>query len=432
MSAEANVAPTGVELPDGGGADGSGGMWQAARDNLKSGNLGVLPVVLGELGIVLFFGLTATNFFTASNFVNVILQMAGVTMIAFGVVFVLLLGEIDLSIGYLSGIAAVAAAEFQLPGTSHDFAGWIAILLALAIVAVIGFGQGVVVAKVGVPSFVVTLAGLLIWQGVILRVLELRGVIIIEDNWINNTATYYFSANLSWLIAAAITLLAAVGALGGLVGHRQAGLALRPGLAIAKVAGVAVASFGIVAICNHATRPAKCPEGTPLSVTCTQSVGLPLAGLLMIIFLVVLTYLAKRTTFGRHVYAVGGNAEAARRAGISVARIRITVFMLSAVMAGVGGIILSARLQSVNLNVGGGTLLLDSISAAVIGGVSLFGGRGEVRGALLGSLVIATIANGLNIGGYSTGTIYMVTGIILLLAVTLDTIARRLQMKSGR
>ena len=257
-------------------------------------------------------------------------------------------------------------------------------------------------------------------------------MIIIEDNWINNTATYYFSANQSWLIAAAITLLAALGALGGLVGHGRAGLALRPGIAIAKVAGVALASFGTVAICNHATRPTACPEGTPLSETCTKSVGFPLAGLLMVIFLVGLTYLAKRTTFGRHVYAVGGNAEAARRAGISVARIRITVFMLSAVMAGVGGIILSARLQSVNLNVGGGTLLLDSISAAVIGGVSLFGGRGEVRGALLGSLVIATIANGLNIGGYSTGTIYMVTGIILLLAVTLDTIARRLQMKSGR
>ena len=163
MSADANVAPTGVELPDGGGA--GPGMWQTARDNLKSGNLGVLPVVLGELAIVLFFGLTATNFFTASNFVNVILQMAGVTMIAFGVVFVLLLGEIDLSIGYLSGIAAVTAAELQLPGTSHDFAGWIAILVALAVVATIGFGQGVVVAKVGVPSFVVTLAGLLIWQG---------------------------------------------------------------------------------------------------------------------------------------------------------------------------------------------------------------------------------------------------------------------------
>jgi D-xylose transport system permease protein len=432
VSAGADVVTPGVPLPDGGGAEGSGGLLQATRDNLKSGNLGVLPVVLGELAIVLFFGLTATNFFTASNFVNVILQMAGVTMIAFGVVFVLLLGEIDLSIGYLSGIAAVTAAELQLPGTSHDFAGWIAILGGLAVVAAIGTGQGLIIAKIGVPSFVVTLAGLLIWQGVILRVLELRGVIIIEDNWITNTATYYFSERQSWLIAAVITLLYAVGALGGLLGHRRVGLALRPGLAIAKVVGVAVASFGIVAICNHATRPTACPEGTPLSETCTQSVGLPLAGLLMVIFLVALTFLAKRTTFGRHVYAVGGNAEAARRAGISVARIRILVFMLSGLMAGVGGIILSARLQSVNLNVGGGTLLLDSISAAVIGGVSLFGGRGEVRGALLGSLVIATIANGLNIGGYSTGTIYMVTGIILLFAVTLDTVARRLQVKSGR
>ncbi len=196
--------------------------------------------------------------------------------------------------------------------------------------------------------------------------------------------------------------------------------------------GVGVAAFGTVAVCNHAQRPVACPEGTPLIENCYQSQGLPLAGLVMVVFLVGLTYLAKRTTFGRHVYAVGGNAEAARRAGINVARIRIIVFGISSVMAGIGGIVLAARLQSVNLNVGGGTLLLDSISAAVIGGVSLFGGRGEVRGALLGSLVIATIANGLNIGGYSTGTIYTVTGIILLLAVTLDTIARRLQVKSGR
>jgi D-xylose transport system permease protein len=206
----------------------------------------------------------------------------------------------------------------------------------------------------------------------------------------------------------------------------------RPWMAIAKLVGVAVACFGTVAICNHASRPAACAPGTPLTVNCTQSLGLPLAALLMVIFLVGLTFLAKRTTFGRHVYAVGGNAEAARRAGINVARVRILVFAISGIMAGVGGLILAARLQSVNLNVGGGTLLLDSISAAVIGGVSLFGGRGEVRGALLGSLVIATIANGLNIGGYSTGTIYTVTGAILLAAVTLDTIARRLQERSGR
>jgi D-xylose transport system permease protein len=413
-------------------ADEPAGWWQSVRDNIRSGNLGVLPVVLGEIAIVAFFAFTATNFFTAQNFVNVILQMAGVTMIAYGVVFVLLLGEIDLSIGYVSGIAALTAAELQLASSNHDYPGYVAILAALGVVAVIGIAQGAFVALVGVPSFVVTLAGLLIWQGVILKVLELRGVIIIEDDWINKTATHYFSATTSWIIAIVITGAYALGALGGAIGQRRAGLAIRPWYALAKVAGVAVACFGTVAICTHATRPTACPEGTPLTETCTRPLGLPLAGLLMVIFLVGLTYLAKRTTFGRHVYAVGGNAEAARRAGINVPRVRILVFMISGIMAGVGGIILSARLQSVNLNVGGGTLLLDSISAAVIGGVSLFGGRGEVRGALLGSLVIATIANGLNIGGYSTGTIYTVTGVILLLAVTLDTIARRLQVKAGR
>ena len=266
----------------------------------------------------------------------------------------------------------------------------------------------------------------------ILQVLELRGVIIIETNWINYVATYYFSANVGWLIAAIITGAYAVVELGGAIGQRRAGLPFRPSMPIVKLAGVAAACFGTVAICNHATRPAACPEGTPLTVNCTQSQGLPLAALLMLVFLVGLTFLAKRTTFGRHVYAVGGNAEAARRAGINVARIRILVFMISGIMAGVGGMVLAARLQSVNLQAGGGTLLLDSISAAVIGGVSLFGGRGEVRGALLGSLVIATVANGLNIGNYSTGTIYIVTGVILLLAVTLDSVARRLQERSGR
>jgi D-xylose transport system permease protein len=279
---------------------------------------------------------------------------------------------------------------------------------------------------------VVTLAGLLIWQGVILKVLQTRDTIIIEDNWINYAATYYFSATVSWLIAAGITLLYGIVTIGGVLGKRRAGLDAGASTAGLKFAGVAIAAFGTVAICNHAQRPTACPQGTPLTETCYESLGLPLAALLMVIFLVGLTYLAKRTSFGRHVYAVGGNAEAARRAGINVARVRTIVFVISSVMAGIGGIVLAARLQSVNLNQGGGTLLLDAISAAVIGGVSLFGGRGEVRGALLGALVIATIANGLNIGGYSNGAIYIVTGVILLFAVTLDTIATRLQAKSGR
>ena len=417
MSSEADVVAPGIGLPGGDEIEASAGLWQRTLDNVKSGNLGVLPIVVGLVLIVTFFSFKATNFFTADNFNNVIVQMAGVTMLAFGVVFVLLLGEIDLSIGYLSGIAALTVAELQLPGSGHEYPALVAIAIAVGVCALIGAAQGTVVALVGVPSFVVTLAGLLIWQGVILQVLEIKGVIVIESNWINNTSVYFFSPAAGWIMAAVVTGLYAVFTLGSVLGKRRAGVAIRsPLLVVARVVGVAVAAFGTVAICNHADVPQ----------------GLPLAGLLVVIFLVGLTFLAKRTAFGRHVYAVGGNAEAARRAGINVARIRILVFTISGAMAGVGGVILAARLNSVDLNVGGGTLLLDAISAAVIGGVSLFGGRGEVRGAVLGALVIVTVTNGLNTAGFKTGTIYIVTGVILLLAVTLDTVARRLQVKAGR
>jgi D-xylose transport system permease protein len=386
-------------------------------DNIKSGNLGIIPIVLGLVLIVVFFSIKTPVFFTADNFNNIIVQTTGTAMLAYGVVFVLLLGEIDLSIGYLSGIAAVTVAELQLPASGHQYPGLVAILCAVALCAVVGGVQGAVVARVGVPSFVVTLAGLLIFQGVILQVLEVRGTILIQDKWINDTATYYFTESVGWFIAGIVTGVFALGTLGSVVGRLRAGIEIRKPLLIAgRVLGVAGATFGTVAISNHARVPS----------------GLPLAGVLTVIFLLGLTYLAKRTTFGRHVYAVGGSAEAARRAGINVARIRILVFMISGAMAGVGGVILAARVNSVDLNVGGGTLLLNAISAAVIGGTSLFGGRGEVRSALIGSLVIATVSNGLDTAGYKTGTIYVVTGVILLLAVTLDTVARRLQVRAGR
>jgi D-xylose transport system permease protein len=425
VPADVEIAAPGIGLPPEQEAEAPAGLWRRALDNLRTGNLGVLPIVIGLLLIVIFFTVKTPVFFSANNFNNIIIQLAGTCMLAYGVVFVLLLGEIDLSIGYLSGLAAVAVAELQLPGTDHDFpfsliapvGGGLAMLIAIAIAGGLGGLQGTIVAKVGVPSFVVTLAGLLVFQGIILQILEVRGTILIQNKWINDTAYYYFSPRWGWIIAGIVTALYAGMTLSHVLSHRRAGVAIRdPYLQLAKVVGVAVAAFGTVAICNHATVPS----------------GLPLAGVLVLIFLVGLTFLAKRTTFGRHVYAVGGNAEAARRAGINVPRIRILVFMISGAMAAVGGIILAANVNSVDLNVGGGALLLNAIAAAVIGGVSLFGGRGEVRGALLGSLVIATVSNGLNTAGYSNGTIYVVTGIILLLAVTLDTIARRLQVRSGR
>ena len=426
VTTDVDVAAPGIGLPEG-EEEGTSGWWRVIWDNLRSGNLGVLPIVLGLVFIVVFFTIKTPVFFTANNFNNIIVQMAGTCMLAYGVVFVLLLGEIDLSIGYLSGLAAVAVAELQLPcpASVHAFpfsliapiTGLVAIPIAIAIVGAIGAAQGTIVAKIGVPSFVVTLAGYLVWQGAILQILGIQGTVLIQDKWVNDTVTYYFSDLAGWIIAAVITGIYAAIVIAHVVGLRRAGVSLRkPWLLVAKVLGVAVAAFGVVAICNHATVPP----------------GLPLAAVIVLLFLVGLTYLAKRTPFGRHVYAVGGNAEAARRAGINVPRIRILVFMISGMMAGVGGIILAANVNSVDLNVGGGTLLLDAIAAAVIGGVSLFGGRGEVRGALLGALVIATVSNGLNTAGYAPGTIYIVTGVILLLAVTLDTIARRLQVRSGR
>ena len=417
---EAEIAAPGIGLPEGEDTEAQAGIWKRTLDNVRTGNLGVLPIVLGLLIIVIFFSFKATNFFSANNFNNIIIQTAGTAMLAYGVVFVLLLGEIDLSIGYLAGIGALIVAELQLPGSSWQVNGLIAMLIAVVAVAVIGAVQGSIVAFVGVPSFVVTLAGFLIWQGVILNKLEQRGTIIIQDRWINYTDLYNFSPLAGWLIAAIVTALYPLSILYKKIVARGTQIAQQSWTsAILKTIGIGIAAFGTVAICNNAKI-----ISTPF--------GLPLAGVIMVFFYVLLTFLAKWTTFGRHVYAVGGSAEAARRAGINVRRVRVLVFALSGAMAAIGGIIFAAQVNSVALTFPPGNLLLNAIAAAVIGGVSLFGGRGEVRGALLGAILIGTLQNGLNTLSISNGWIYIVTGLVLLGAVTLDTVAVRLQARSGR
>jgi D-xylose transport system permease protein len=384
--------------------------WEA----LKAGDVGTLPIIVGLGGIVLFFHLKNENFLTAGNFTNLMTQMAGVTTIAIGVVFVLLLGEIDLSIAYVSGVAGVIVAQLQIPDGSWEVKGVFAIAIAVTVTALIGALQGSFVAFIGVPSFVVTLAGLLFWQGVILYQIGDAGVIIIEDNRINDVANYFFTDRAGLIIAGIAAALYALSTLMGVVSRRRHGIRtdnlVLVGLKLALVAAVV---FGAVLWAN-------------------KERGFPLAMVIVLVFLVFWTWVAERTTFGRHVYAVGGNAEAARRAGINVARIRVYVFMISGLMAGFGGVILAARLNSVDLNAGGGTLLLDAISAAVIGGTSLFGGRGRVISALLGALVISTVGNGIDLLGYSSSIKYMVTGLILLAAVTLDALSRRRLARSGR
>jgi D-xylose transport system permease protein len=384
--------------------------WEA----LKAGDVGTLPIILGLVGIVAFFYWKNENYLSAGNFTNLMTQMAGVTTIAIGVVFVLLLGEIDLSIGFVSGVAGVIVAQLQIPDASWEVKGVLAIAIAVAATALVGGIQGGFVAFLGIPSFVVTLAGLLFWQGVILYVIGGQGVIVIEDTTVNNVANYFFSDRDGYVIAAIATALFAGAALSGVVSRLRHGIRTdNLVLVAAKILVVAAALFGAVAWAN-------------------KERGFPLAFVIVLVFLVFWTWVAERTTFGRHVYAVGGNAEAARRAGINVRQIRVYVFMISGLMAGFGGVILAARLNSVDLNAGGGTLLLDAISAAVIGGTSLFGGRGRVISALLGALVISAVGNGIDLLGYSSAVKYMVTGLILLAAVTLDAVSRRRLAAAGR
>jgi len=389
------------------------GVLDRVRAEVAAGNLGSWPVIIVLVILVAIFSFVATNFFSATNFINIITQMGGTTMLAYGVVFVLLIGEIDLSISYVSGVAAVVIAEMTIPGSGREVPGLVAIALALVVTAAIGAFQGSFVAYIGVPAFVVTLAGYQVWQGVIQKGLT-QGVLVLQDRWIGYMNTYFFGDAAGWILAVVVLLIYGVSVLSGVLSRRRHGVPVtNVGMMIAKFVAIAVVTLGTVAICNHDR-------------------GVPSPLVLMVVALLVLTFLARRTLFGRHVYAVGGNAEAARRAGINVPRIRILVFVISSTMAGIGGIMLASRLNSVDLNAGGGTLLIDAISAAVIGGTSLFGGRGEVRDALLGSAVIAVIFNGLQTLNYSQGMVYIVTGITLLAAVTLDTVLRRRQRQAGR
>ena len=387
---------------------------RARWDALKGGDVGSLPVIVGIVAITLFFTSKTNIFFSAVNFSNLIGQMAGVTVIAVGVVFVLLIGEIDLSVGYVSGIASVAVAEFQMAGSSHDFPGLVAIGLAILVGAAIGAVQGSIIAFFGVPSFVVTLAGLLIAQGMIINLLGTQGVIGIDDHQVLDVANYVLTKNTGWIVAIVFTALLAAASFGTYFGRLRAGLPTGNIIVTTfRVLFYGGLAFAAVAVCNH-------------------SRGVPLVGLIVVFVVVLFAYIAGRTTFGRHVYAVGGNAEAARRAGINVKLIRILCFVISGSMAGLGGIILASRLNSVDLTFGGGTLLLDAISAAVIGGVSLFGGRGRVSGALFGGLIIGIISNGTDLVGSADWIKYVTTGSILLAAVTLDTVARRRQAAVGR
>jgi D-xylose transport system permease protein len=329
-------------------------------------------------------------------------------------VFVLLLGEIDLSVGYVSGVAGVATALLMLPDGSNQLGAGPAIFLALGAGLGIGVLQGLIITKIGVPSFVVTLAGLLAWNGVVLLLIGSKGTVIIQNDFVIGFANDFLPAATAWIVLIAGIALYAGILLTSYRTRRKAGLATEPiALMALRVGGLALVGVIVVAVAN-------------------QDRGIPYVFLLLTGLYILWTYVLNRTRFGRHIYAVGGNTEAARRAGINVDNVKIACFAICSLMAALGGIILASRLRSIDTNSGGGDVLLNSIAAAVIGGTSLFGGRGHVKSAVLGALVIASITNGLGLLGLSAGTRFVITGLVLLAAVAVDSFSRRGRAQAGR
>ncbi len=399
------------ELKRGGVGAATASIIRDLRLRVGSGELGALPVVLGLALIWTYFELQDTHFLTARNLSNLVLQISVSGSIAIGVVLVLLLGEIDLSVG---SVAGATAAVLGVLIVDDNWPWWAGIVAMVASGALIGAFQGAWFALLRVPSFVVTLAGLLVWLGVQLHVLGDAGTLNVFDAHVTAIASTFLPAPWGWALA----VIAVVGYAGRRLledtRRRQAGMTAQslPVLA-AQVVTIAALLFSSVGVLNSAY-------------------GVPTAGVVLFALVALFDWLARRTTFGRHIYAVGGNAEAARRAGINVARTRIIVFALAGTLAAVGGLISTARLQAASTQTGGGTLLLESIAAAVIGGTSLFGGRGSVWAALLGALVIGSVSNGLDLVGQPADVKYMVEGAILLLAVTIDAYSRRRLAVTGR
>jgi D-xylose transport system permease protein len=407
-----DAAPVGVPGSPGGDslADHARRWWAGVR----AGDLGSLPIIVGLVLIAIIFQSQNDRFLTAGNFVNLIVQMAAITVIGMGIVFVLLLGEIDLSVGYVSGVAGVTTALLMLPDGSNEIGAIPAILIALAAGAGIGLVQGLIITKIGVPSFVVTLAGLLGWNGVVLLLIGDRGTVIIQNDLVVGFANDFLPDGAAWIVLIAGLALYAAVLLNTYRERRKAGLATDPMLLMAlRVAGLAVVGVIVVAVAN-------------------QDRGIPYVFLVLTALYIAWTFVLNRTRFGRHIYAVGGNAEAARRAGINVDNVKIACFAICSLMAALGGIILASRLRSIDTNSGGGDVLLNSIAAAVIGGTSLFGGRGHIKSAVLGALVIASIANGLGLLGLSAGTRFVITGLVLLAAVAVDSFSRRGRAQAGR
>ena len=382
-------------------------------DNVRSGEIGSLPVVLALVVIAVIFQSQNDKFLSSQNLTNLIVQMAPIAIISIGIVFVLLIGEIDLSVGVVSGVGGVIIARLILPD-GNELPWYLAVAIALIVAILIGGIHGFFVARLGVPSLIVTLATLFIGTGVVLALAGQQGLIRVQDDTVIGIANTFLSDGVGWALAVCAVAIYAVSQFltdrasltQGLTAQSWASYLLKVGIA-------AIGALVTVAITNNDR-------------------GLPLIGVILAVATVSWLLIAERTRFGRHIYAVGGNEEAARRAGINVDGIKVACFMIASFMAVFGGLVLASRLRSVDNSAGGGNLLLNTIAAAVIGGTSLFGGRGKVTSAIQGALVIASVESGMGLLGWPSDRKFIVTGCILLLAVTIDTVTRRTRQSAGR
>ena len=397
-----------------------GDYLQQRWNSMRAGELGSVPIIAGLIIIAITFGTLNDQFLTARNFTNLLLQMAPIAALAMGIVFILLIADgevvsIDLSVSFVAAVGGVVMTLLQRPD-DPGWPWWACILAAVVVTTAIGLLHALIITKLGIPSFITTLGGFLVWSGVVLLLttqFSTAGTIRIQDSRLVAVANNFLSDTIGWIVGLVVVVGYAALQLRARQTRQSRGLDTKPlPIVVAQIVGLAVLVIAAVAVANA-------DRGVP-QITITLGV-----------FLVFWTFVTTRTAFGRHIYAVGGNPEATRRAGIDVDNIRIAVFAINGFMAGVGGVILASRLRSVATNTGGGDLLLNVIAAAVIGGTSLFGGSGRVVSALYGALVIAAIDNGMNLLGLASGTKFIVTGLVLLLAVLVDSISKRRRAARG-
>jgi D-xylose transport system permease protein len=372
--------------------------------------LGSLRVAFVLAVIWIVFQSQNDNFLSSFNLTNLVLQIAGVGTISIGIVLILLLGEIDLSVGAVSGLAAAVMAVLNV---KHGWGAPAAIAAGLATGAAIGLLNGFFVTRFNIPSFVVTLAGLLAWQGALLLVLGSTGTVNITDDTITGLTGTFYGDVFGWVMV--VVIVGAFALSGWLERMRRSRAGLAPPNLVGFIVQIALVAAGMIAAV----------------LVLSSDRGIPLAGLILIGLCALFVFVTTRTVFGRHVFAVGGNAEAARRSGIRTTRVRLIVFTLASTLAAAGGIMLAARLLAVNQGSGGSDLLLLAIAGPVIAGTSLFGGRGSVWHALLGALVIGSIANGMDLLALESSVKFMITGAVLLVAVVIDAVIKTQRERAG-